>query len=260
MDDAAPLPAPSLDWALFLDVDGTLLEIVETPEMVAPDGALTATLSALHQHLGGAVALVSGRPLSTLDRLFAPLRLPAAGLHGLERRDAQGRTARPVATPEALDDVRRAFRDFAAAHRGALIEDKGLTVALHFRRIPEAGEAALRLADALIARLDGGLTAQTGKMVVEIRPEGPDKGSVIQAFMAEPPFAGRVPVFIGDDATDEAGFAAVNRLGGHAIRVGGDEPTQARTRIASVKDLLSWLDAVTTVFATDAPLISPGRP
>lgn len=258
MDTATPLPTPSLDWALFLDVDGTLLEIAETPEAVSPDGTLATTLAVLLDRLGGAVALVSGRPVSTLDQFFAPLRLPAAGLHGLERRDAAGQTTRPVAAPQALDDVRRAFGDFAAAHRGALIEDKGLTVALHYRRIPEAATEALRLADALIARLDGGLTAQKGKMVVEIRPEGPDKGSVIEAFMAEPPFAGRVPVFIGDDVTDEAGFAAVNRMGGYSIRVGGQEPTRARARIESVKDLLSWLDAMTNVFASNAPLTSPG--
>ena len=247
--DGAVLPVPSPDWALFLDVDGTLIEIADAPDAVSPDVSLPSLLQTLSDKLGGAVALVSGRPVSSLDRLFAPLRLPAAGLHGLERRDAAGHLARPVRAPPALDAARRAIRGFSDRHRGIVVEDKGLTIALHFRRIPDIGPEATEMVESLVARLDGGLKVQKGKMVIEVRPEGPDKGAVIRSFMAEPPFAGRVPVFVGDDVTDEAGFAVVNEMGGHSIRVGGSEATLARARIATVGDLLSWLDSVAAVAA-----------
>lgn len=237
----AALPAPGADWALFLDVDGTLVEIAETPEGVSPDRRLPDILSAASRRLGGAVALISGRRIETLDRFFAPLRLPAAGLHGLERRDAAGDLHRAPPLPAIRQAVEKA-RAFAAAHPGVLVEDKGATVALHFRQAPEAGPAATAFAEKLAGAL-AGTSLQKGKMVVEIRPAGADKGSVIAAFMKEEPFRGRIPVFIGDDVTDEAGFAAVNRLKGHSIRIGDEAKTAARYRIPAVAALLAWLES-----------------
>jgi trehalose 6-phosphate phosphatase len=241
--NAAPstaLPTPSRDWALFLDVDGTLVEIADTPDSVRADPRLPGVLTAAANTLGGAVALVSGRPIATLDRLLHPVRLPAAGLHGLERRTIDG-TVSAAVRPPAIREAVAAAQHFADGHDGVLVEDKRLTVALHYRSAPDLGPAVRAFADGLLKTLDAGLRIQTGKMVVEIRPAGADKGTVVEAFMNEAPFAGRVPVFIGDDVTDEAGFEAVNRLGGQSIRVGAEQPTAARFRIPGVEPLLTWL-------------------
>lgn len=257
MDRFSSLPEPEGCWALFLDVDGTLVEIAETPEGVALDARLVEILSGLEAALGGAVALVSGRPIATLDRLFAPLRLPAAGLHGLERRDAAGATTRVAVSEVALRAARRAFAAFVRSHPGTLIEDKELTVALHFRGAPACGESAAALAEEVTARGRDGLRVQHGKQVVEVRPDGPDKGTAVEAFMAEAPFKGRVPVFIGDDVTDERGFEMVNRMGGHSIRIGRGVATAARRRIGGVGALLRWLETV--LGAVEAPQSASGR-
>lgn len=240
MPSASPLPEPRSDWALFLDVDGTLIEIAATPDGVVPDRRLPGILSAISGKLGGALALISGRPIGTLDRLFGSLRLPVAGLHGLERRDAGGGVHRATPSP-GIRQAAEAAGDFARENPGILIEDKGATVALHFRQAPELGPAATGFAETLVRTLDGA-ALQKGKMVVEIRPVGDDKGSVVAAFMAEPPFLGRTPVFIGDDVTDEAGFRMVNRLKGHSIRIGESAETEARHRIPDVAALLDWLE------------------
>lgn len=243
MADPDGLPAPRPDWALFLDVDGTLVEIADTPEGVQPDTTLPRTLSALRDRLGGAIALISGRPLAALDAFFAPAKLPAGGLHGLVRRRADGQVVRSIDSPPAMAEVRRRLNAFAESRPGLLIEDKELTIALHYRKAQKWGPEAVALAETLIHELDQSLVLQRGKMVVEIRPSGPDKGSVIEQFMAEKPFAGRIPVFAGDDLTDEAGFTAVNRLGGYSIRV-GDGESVAKARIPSVTHLIAWLRKV----------------
>ena len=251
MPPAKSLPRPSRDWALFLDVDGTLIEIAPSPGEVHVDARTGDILARLHDGLGGALALVSGRPVATLDALFAPLKLAAAGLHGLERRGADGAVVREAGLGAVMDEVRGAAADFAAATPGILVEDKGLTVALHYRGVPERETDALAFARDTVRRLDHGLVLQQGKMVVELRPAGPDKGDVVDAFMAAPPFAGRTPVFVGDDVTDEDGFAAVNRLGGHSIRVGRDGASAAGLRINSVAALGDWLEAIADATAPD---------
>lgn len=239
MSSATILPEPQGDWALFLDVDGTLVEIAETPDAVKPDKRLPGLLEEISGFLGGAVALISGRPLDTLDIFFAPTKLPAAGLHGLEYRDAGGTIHRPSVSP-AVRATADAARDFARSRDGVLIEDKGATVALHYRQNPSLEADVLAFADAKVAEFSE-ISVQRGKMVAEIRPKGSDKGSVIRTFMAQPPFNGRVPVFIGDDVTDEAGFAVVNELSGHSIRVGASAQTLASHSIESVAALLDWL-------------------
>ncbi len=235
------LPEPSDDWALFLDVDGTLIEFADAPDAVAVDPDMIDVLARLGRRYGGAVALVSGRGLETLDRLFQPLRLTAAGLHGLERRSPGGTVETTNGAAEPLARVRHAAYDFVADDGRLRVEDKGLTVALHYRRAPDRAGDVAELARRLAAETDGSLAVQRGKMVVEFRPLGPNKGDVVELFMAEAPFTGRVPVFIGDDVTDEDGFAAVNRLGGHSIRVGNEDATVARWRIAGVQELCGWL-------------------
>lgn len=235
------LPEPIDDWALFLDVDGTLIEIADAPDAVSVDPAMIDVLARLDRRFDGALALVSGRELETLDRLFRPLRPTAAGLHGLERRTPGGEIQRSDGAADRLEQVRAELIAFAATDARLLVEDKGMTAALHYRRAPDRADEVLGLADRLAAEIGGALVLQRGKMVIEFRPRGPHKGDIVDRFMAEAPFAGRVPVFIGDDVTDEDGFAAVNRRHGHSIRVGPEEATEARWRIDSVAELCRWL-------------------
>ena len=248
----APIPPDAAArWALFLDVDGTLVEIAPEPDAVVVTPRLIAVLGRLQDALGGALALVSGRTVARLDSLFAPLRLPAAGNHGLERRGADGRIHGPRVHKAEIARLRTAFTGFADAHPGSIVEDKGLSIALHFRLAPACGGDAVALADRLAGELGGGFRVQHGKMMVEVRPDGGTKGSVIDSFMTEPPFAGRIPVFVGDDVTDEDGFAAVNRRGGLSMRVGDAAHSAARFRVDSVTALLGWLEDVAAA-AVDA--------
>ena len=246
------LPEPTDDWALFLDVDGTLLEIADRPDAVRVDRCLLSILSALGDRFGGALALVSGRSLDVLDRLFAPLRLTAAGLHGLERRDRSGRVHRARFDALGIAEARAALSAFAAADRRLVIEDKGASVALHYRAAPERGPQCDRFAADLAGRLAAGFVLQRGKMVVEIRACGPDKGDVVSAFCGEAPFSGRCPVFIGDDVTDEDAFRIVNRAGGHSIRIGARAPSAASWYVADVCALRGWLAGIAGLECPDA--------
>lgn len=236
-------PADGLNrWALFLDLDGTVLDIAETPGGVRADPAVRGLIARLYRRLGGALALISGRRVIEVDRLFPRLRLPVAGLHGLERRDAQGVLHRQPSAPRLVGELRDRLAETARRHAGLMLEDKGFTLALHYRR-------ALRLAG-FVHRLVGGLAAQTGgrfrlqpgKRVAELVPAGRDKGTVLVEFMRESPFRGRTPVFLGDDATDEYGFSVVNRLGGLSIKVGAGR-TRARWRLRDVAEVRDWLES-----------------
>jgi trehalose 6-phosphate phosphatase len=237
-------PPPRLraaDIALFLDVDGTLLEIEREPGAVHVPERLCRLLEDLQGATGGALALVSGRSLDQLDRLFSPLRFSAAGLHGLERRNLSLGTVRAAADPDVLEKARRRLAAFAAVNEGVLLEDKGLTLALHYRNAPEAAEAAIAVAEQAVAESAGALVLLHGKMVCELKPPGIDKGRAIAAFLEEPPFAGRHPVFAGDDLTDEAGFAAINARGGVSVRIGEGRPTAALFGHRDVAALQTWL-------------------
>jgi trehalose 6-phosphate phosphatase len=229
------------DIALFLDVDGTLLEIAHEPGAVKVPARLRRILERLQSATGGALALVSGRSLEQLDRLFFPLRLSAAGLHGLERRNLGLKTERAAPDLAALERARARLAAFAAAHKGVLLEDKGLTLALHYRKAPELADAAAATAAAAVAESRGGLVLLHGKMVCELKPPGVDKGRAIAAFLEEPPFAGRLPVFAGDDVTDEPGFVTINEWGGVSIRIGGGSPTAAAFGCPNVPALHTWL-------------------
>ena len=235
-----PPPPPRLDWAYFLDVDGTLIDIADTPDAVHVDDALLALIARLQRASGGAVALVSGRALSFLDHRLGALHLPVAGQHGLERRDASGRVWMHAAPPAARSAIKAALAPVLARYPGLLLEDKGLTLALHYRLAPQLAAYAHRLMARLAAAANAGLEVQRGRRVAEIKPAGVDKGAAVAAYLAEPPFARRRPVFIGDDLNDEHGFAEVNRLDGISIKV-GKGASCARYRLADVAAVRRWL-------------------
>jgi trehalose 6-phosphate phosphatase len=232
---------PERNIALFLDVDGTLLEIAATPDAVKVPAALRNTLQLAAAREGGALALISGRRIAELDTLFAPCVFPAAGQHGLERRDAQGAITRPDIDSALLQPARAALTELQTEHKGLLLEDKGTALAMHYRLAPKCESLVRTVMTELAGSLVGQFELRSGKCVLELAPEGYSKRTAIEAFMAEPPFAGRTPVFVGDDVTDEDGFAAVNALGGYSIRVGQCGATAARHRFGSVSAVVAWL-------------------
>jgi trehalose 6-phosphate phosphatase len=232
-------PSPEPGWAFFLDADGTLLEIAATPDAVHADAGLISTLAALRTTSGNALALLSGRRIADLDHIFVPLVLPAAGIHGVERRRADGHVETMAGGSVAA--LRAPLAAFAASERGLLLEDKGLSLALHYRGAPEREDAVRAFARGLLSKAGGNLRLLEGKMVVEFHPSHADKGRAIESFMTETPFRGRRPVFAGDDVTDEDGFRAVARLGGVAICVGEAHPSAAAYRLPSVAAMHAWL-------------------
>ncbi len=232
-------PPPALDWCLFLDVDGTLVELTDTPSETRADPHINSLLREIAERLGGAVALVSGRRIETLDQMFAPLKLPAAGLHGVERRRADGTIQGASFIDSQLDAARAALRALVAAHPGTLLEDKDRTIGLHFRLAPQF-EPALREAVAAIAKpLGSNYHIQGGKMLFEIKPRGFSKATAIQAFMKEAPFNGRRPVFVGDDLTDQDGFGMVEAHGGISVGVG--DRVRGQFYLADVASVRAWL-------------------
>jgi trehalose 6-phosphate phosphatase len=229
--------------ALFLDVDGTLLDIAATPQAVSVPHHLRARLRALHAASGGAVALVSGRTIGDLDALFAPLALPSAGLHGFEVRGVSGACRRlPSPSTAALEAARVAMLRLAARHAGLLVEDKRFALALHYRAAPQLEETAVDAMQEVAACVGEELELQRGKMVVELRPAGATKAKAVATFLREAPFTGRVPIFIGDDLTDEPAFELVNRLEGLSAVVDATRPSAARARLADVTAVRAWLD------------------
>ena len=229
-------------WALFLDFDGTLVDIATTPDAVVVPPALHGLLGACAEVFDGAVAIVSGRPIAALDALLDPLMLPAAGLHGLELRMTDGTVARVAQRSTGLAELRARIHALARDDARLLVEDKESSLALHYRRAPER-ESELR---EFMERAASGCDrhhVMRGKMVLEVRPAHANKGTAVARFMESAPFAGRRPVFAGDDVTDEDGFRAVNRRGGISVKVGTGE-TEATYRIADVAALHDWLAAV----------------
>jgi trehalose 6-phosphate phosphatase len=242
MNAPLPLPPPpplDRDAALFLDLDGTLAEIAERPGDVAPAVRRTQVLRAVTEALGGRVAVLTGRTLAEADRILEDAVPCVAAVHGLVRRTPDGRVAR---TPPSasLPEARRTLEALADGQRGLLVEDKGASVALHYRLAPDAGPAVREAAERL-ARATG-LVLQGGAMVAELRTAGPHKGDSLRAFLALPPFAGARPVMVGDDLTDEHAFAAADALGGYGVLVGPPRRTRARFGLATVDEVLAWLE------------------
>ncbi|HWK65333.1 MAG TPA: trehalose-phosphatase [Rhizobiaceae bacterium] len=227
---------------LFLDLDGTLLDLAEAPDAVVVPPGLQAHLGTLSVLLGGALALVTGRPLAFVERLFPGNDFFLAGLHGAEMRNAQGGQPSAAAGDRRLEAAKEQLRHLASKWPGVLVEDKGPAVALHYRQAPEM-ESAVRALMRETASSVPGWTLQTGKFVVELRPAGRDKGDAIRTFMEHSPFSERSPLAIGDDVTDEQMFAAANAMGGTSFRVGPRSATTvARGRIETPGEVRRWIE------------------
>ena len=224
--------------AWFLDFDGTLVELADAPDQVRVEAEVVDMVQELEHAARGAVAVISGRRIGDIDRLFEPLRLPVAGQHGAERRGASGRLHRYPA--RGITTMRGLLRAWVESRPGLVLENKGSTLAVHYRRAPELAEELGAFMQQLVARTHGRYCLQGGKMIFEIRPSGTDKGSAVLEFMQEPPFIGRTPVFVGDDITDESAFGAVLSLGGIAVKV-GDGNTIAPWRLQGVTDVHAWI-------------------
>lgn len=232
---ALPLIAPQT--ALFLDFDGTLVDLAPQPEAVQVPPDLVGTLQRLAAQLNGALAIVSGRRLTDLDQFLAPLRLPTAAEHGAQRRLASGEFLQ--LPPSGLDEVIRRVRTLERPHTGLRVEVKSAGVALHYRHAPGLAATCLKIMREITSTAPD-LELLHGKYVLEIKLAGISKGAAIAAFMTEGPFAGRLPLFAGDDVTDESGFAAVQQLGGWGIKVGVGS-TRALYRCPSSAALRQWL-------------------
>jgi trehalose 6-phosphate phosphatase len=241
MADAIHAPPLSLleGAALFLDFDGTLVELAETPDAIQVSPALAPLLNRLAVRLDGRLAIVSGRSIADLERHLFCAGIALSGSHGLEIRLRDGTDARLAAAP-ALDHAREMITNFAGAVPGLLVERKPFGVAIHYRQAPDrAAEVGSFMAELAAST---GLTVQHGKMVAELRPLGADKGDAIRVLIAEPDFAGARPVFVGDDLTDEDAFRTAAELGGAGILVGPPRPTAAQWRLGDVREVVTFLE------------------
>lgn len=235
------LPSEVTGWAFFIDIDGTLIDIASTPEGVYVPPWLPGALARLTTRLDGALALVSGRGIAGIDELFAPVTLAAAGVHGDELR-LPGGVAVVQPPPPAIARLRPRLAALAESLPGTVYEDKGSAIAIHYRSVPEAGPAIIAAIDAMMAEVAGELSAQPGKMVVEVKPARAGKDKAVRTMMERAPFAGRRPLVLGDDLTDETMFRAANALGGVAIRVGhGDRPTDAAYHLPDPQAVREWI-------------------
>ncbi len=224
-------------YAIFLDLDGTIVELVEHPDAVRVEASTLRLLEMLRHRSGSALAVISGREIASIDLLLRPLILPVAGVHGLQRRDAAGF----VHLHETSDirPVTYVLEKVIGEESGVIIEQKPGAVALHYRLRPDLERRCCEIVEEVVGRRPD-LRLVHGKMVFEILQKGADKGSVIEAFLSEPPFLGRKPIFAGDDVTDESGFASVNAVDGVSIKIGADK-TAARFRARDVGELHDWL-------------------
>lgn len=245
MTDTAPGQTPPRlgpgRHALFLDIDGTLLEHADHPDAVSVDRDLMDLLTALERRLGGALAFISGRSLSAIDRLFAPLKLCAAGLYGLEhrlRRDG------PVVEAKEPEDIAALATEMAAEFSptpGVYLERKGPVLAIHTRAAPDALAAVKKAAEIALPRLSGGYRIVVGEAGLELMPLQAMKSAAILRFQMQEPFVGTQPIFIGDDTSDESGFELVNEIGGMSIRVRPKGATAARHTLPDVAAVKAWL-------------------
>jgi trehalose 6-phosphate phosphatase len=235
----APPPALDSEAALFLDFDGTLVEIADTPESIRVPAGLPTLLDRLARRLAGRLAIISGRSIDDLERHLGRSNLALSGSHGLELRLPGGGDI-PIAAPAWLEEARLQIAGFAAA-QGLIVEQKPASVAVHYRQSPESEAGVMEfLAGMAEAK---GLSVQRGKMVAELRPPGADKGDALRRLMTEPQFASARPLFVGDDLTDEDGFAAAAALGGGGILVGARRASAARWRLPDVPAVIRWLEA-----------------
>lgn len=240
------LPVPPAESCFFLDFDGTLVDFATTPDTIEVPDELVVLLADLAESSGGALAIVTGRALEDLDRHLAPLRLPTAALHGTVRRNISGQVYGSASAPDFASrtaGIRERLHHWFRAHPGLLLEDKTLALAIHFRALPDAAdvlhEMQQELYRELATDLPEGLELLHGDLVIEVRPRGTHKGSAVEAFLAEAPFRGRSPVYLGDDLADLNGMAAVEQYGGLAVAVGSRLP--ARWHLPSPTAARAWL-------------------
>ncbi len=247
-ESAAAPPARAGHWAMFLDADGTLLDIAPTPDAVAVPASLIAALKRLSARLGGAVAIVSGRPISTLATLFGDIGLTLVGQHGAEIAPPHADWQVPAPRGAAIERARQSAETAAARWPFLTFEDKGIVFALHYRDARAELAEIERIAAAVIAAGAGALETVYGRRIVEFVPAGTGKGAAVERLMTRTPFSGRVPVFAGDDIADEAGFAAANRFGGLSIRTASPErratATAARHHLAGPAAVRAWIEAL----------------
>jgi trehalose 6-phosphate phosphatase len=238
--------------AMFLDFDGTLVEIAAKPDAVRLRETTRATLTRLQRLLGGALAIVTGREIDVVDAILSPFRCPVAGVHGLVRRDAEGRLHDMSVAPGFLDTAESTLSELAKHHPGLLVERKSHAIALHYRANPSLENACLAEMEKLI-KPDDQIRLVRGKMVIEARPAGGDKGTAVADFMGERPFAGRRPFFAGDDVTDEDAFRIVNDLDGYTLKIGNGE-SLAHFRLADTAAFLCWLETTADALERGASL------
>lgn len=231
------LPDDWRDCSLFLDFDGTLVDLAASPDAVLVAPGLVQLLAAVAAQLDGRLAIVSGRPVAQLDAMLAPLKLATAGVHGAERRDASGDWH--YASAPSLDAARRHLRPLVEAHNGLLLEEKRGAVALHYRLAPALEEACMLAMRAAQAACPGTVVLH-GKMVLELKPAGVNKGAVVADFLREAPFQGHRPIFIGDDTTDEAAIIHAQQVGGIGIKIGAGA-SAAHHRVATPQALHALL-------------------
>lgn len=245
----SPSPRPAIrsslaGHALYLDIDGTLLDIASTPDGVEVPADMVPLLQRLSLKLDGAVAFVSGRTVAGIDALFRPLQLPAVGVHGGEVRFGGGAVITDEAIVAELQRAQPLLREAIAPITGAWIEDKRCAIALHYRSVPERGREVLKVAELTVAGLGPDFATLVGKCVVEIRPRQLTKGAGMRRLMEQAPFRGRSPIFAGDDVTDEDAFELVNQLGGISVRVGAPARTAAAFTLADPEQLRRWLQEI----------------
>lgn len=233
-------PMPHMDWAWFFDIDGTLVEIASSPASVVVHRELPHLIAQLHFLSGGAVSLITGRAVADVDQFLPMPGISVAGQHGLELRTADGTFIPPSSVDTHLHDVRAALEDAVTRHPGLLLEFKGESIALHYRNAPRLAGYAHRLMRSLRERHAPDFAIRKGKRVVELTHHTADKGVALRKLMKTEPFKGRIPVFLGDDVTDESGFATVNELCGISVKV-GPGPTLARWRLGDVTAVREWL-------------------
>jgi trehalose 6-phosphate phosphatase len=237
---ADTLPQPNAEWAYFFDIDGTLADIEIVPEDVRIAVEVRDTIDWLFDITGGAVALVSGRSIADIDRHYPGGRMALSGQHGVEWRDANGMYKSSTVDVQALGRARVVLTEAVSRHRGLVLEDKGFSLALHYRQQPQLAAYSHRLIRAVQADIGSDFVVQRGKRVVEIKPAIADKGAAVLQLMTLPVFEKRIPVFVGDDLTDENGFAAANQLGGYSVKIGKGK-TVARWRLRTITELMTWL-------------------
>jgi len=240
--DAGALSLRADECAIFLDVDGTLLEFAPFPDAVYADMELLDLLRCLWLHTRGAVALISGRSIASLDALLIPMQLPASGLHGFELRGAEGMCMRCVAPPpETLRAARTQMTKILARDSRLVLENKRFGFALHYRQVPQLEQFVVSEMEAISRQFGDSLSLLRGRMVVELAPPGVSKANAIARFMRMAPFNDRMPVYLGDDLSDEPGFEWVNAAGGVSIGVNVARPTAAAFHLKSVTEARNWL-------------------